>query len=765
MRNSLILLLSRTFFSKAKSLLSLVYKIPPVLVFISIFLLTIYWSTFLPQLKFNYNIESFFSSEDPEVELYSEHRQLFENENDYVLIGLQNKRGVFEEDFLTKLDSLTSVLSKLDGITKVYSPTNIKEFVKSSFGTISVPILHPDQPEKYTADKSRIFSSGLYLNSFFSSDTSAVSILLKKRQEMSKQENDSLLINIEQLVRLVGFNDYHLAGRIKTQNFYVKKMREQMGLFSGLASLLFIISLYIIFRKVAYVILSFTTVIISLIWIFGIIGLLGIQLDLMLTMLPTLIFIIGTSTSIHFISKFRENYKPASSKKKAIKKAVQLTGLPNFLNAFTTAVGFASLIMIPVMPIQRFGLLVGMGILLSFFIGLPFIVSVLRFFPIKPFEYKKKISEERSNKFIDRLLGRPKTTVLISGIIVLVSIILATQIKTSTNFLDDLKSTAKLKQDLNFFENNFSGIRPFELNIKSNGNTDLNSLQAFKEMNMLEVYLNKNYGAGFLLSPVTIVKSFNKATHGGNSSYFKLPESETHFTQLLKQLKKNKVWRSYLPVIDSSFQIARISGRTFDEGSYIFEEKNEHLYDFINENTPNLQVHITGAAHLMDNANSHIAWNLSKGMLIAISITTLIILLFTASIRLALISLVPNLIPMILVAGFMGATGVPLKVATALIFTIAYGIAVDDTIHFLNSYRLNLKKTGNKEEAAKLAIHKMWRPMLFTSIVLFSGFMIFTLSDFSSISLLGILISSSLVVALIADLLLLPVIIRLKIRN
>jgi len=162
----------------------------------------------------------------------------------------------------------------------------------------------------------------------------------------------------------------------------------------------------------------------------------------------------------------------------------------------------------------------------------------------------------------------------------------------------------------------------------------------------------------------------------------------------------------------------------------------------------------------MDNANRHIAWNLAKGMGLAIGITTLIIFLFTLSFRIALISLIPNLIPMILVGGFMGVAEVPLKVATALIFTIAYGIAVDDTIHFLNSYRLQLKETINRKQA----IHKMWRPMLYTSSVLFAGFMIFTLSQFKSISLLGFLVSGSLFAALIADLLLLPIILKLKIN-
>jgi hypothetical protein len=186
------------------------------------------------------------------------------------------------------------------------------------------------------------------------------------------------------------------------------------------------------------------------------------------------------------------------------------------------------------------------------------------------------------------------------------------------------------------------------------------------------------------------------------------------------------------------------------------------LETFIIEHTHHLKLKLTGAAYLMDNANSHIAWNLAKGMILAVLIATLVIGLFTSSWKLALISLVPNTLPLLLVAGFMGATGIPLKVTTALIFTIAYGIAVDDTIHFLNSYRLNKKIFLDRNEALLQTIIKMWRPMLYTSLVLFSGFMIFTLSEFSSISTLGVLVSSSLVVALLADLLFLPALLKTK---
>ncbi len=210
-------------------------------------------------------------------------------------------------------------------------------------------------------------------------------------------------------------------------------------------------------------------------------------------------------------------------------------------------------------------------------------------------------------------------------------------------------------------------------------------------------------------------------------------------------------------MISKDKSIGRITGRTLDEGSLVLKQRNEKLEAFLKTNTQYLQFEITGAAQLMDNANNHIAMNLLKGIFLAIAVSTFVIGLLLRSWKLAAISLIPNLIPLLLVAGFMGAAGIPLKVATSLIFTIVYGIAVDDTIHFLNSYRINRKLNADPTEAVRQTIANMWRPMLFTSIVLFSGFMIFLLSEFSSISTMGLLISGTLIVALFTDLLLLPV--------
>lgn len=742
-----------------KTLPERLLQIRPAAIFTSVILVTIFMGFFLPSLKFNYDIERFFSSQDSEVALYNAHKATFENENDFVLIGLKNDAGIFQKKFLLKIDSLSKTLKKFNHVEKVFSPSNFSEAIKTPLGTIQVPLIHLDTPEQYASDERHIYDSEIYTNSFFSSDKKSVSLMMRMRGGLTKQSNDSLLLALKSSVTSFGFDSFHIAGRIQTQHYYVGQMKKQMSLFAGLTGILFLVSLFIIFRKLHYVLLSFGAVIVSLVWLFGLLGLMQIPIDLMLTLLPALIFIISTSGSIHLITRFRKAYHSDIPKMNALQIAVSDTGMPNFLNAFTTVIGFASLVMIPVAPIQRFGILVALGILLSFFVNLLIIPAALKAMLLKPGIAKKK-SKRKPLKLLYLAFNNPRWAVGVFVLIIFASFYFSSQIKVNNHFLDDLNPSSSLKNDLDFFENNFSGIRPFEMNIQAKDGGSILNHRDLSELDALENYLKTEYGAGFVFSPLTIVKSIYKSTNRGDQDYYKLPPSQKELNKVLKIADKQKIWNRFLPVLNDSHSIGRISGRTKDEGSLVFMERNKKLQTFLEENTPNLHCQVSGAAHLMDNANNRIATNLTWGILLAVVITTLIIAAFMGSWRLAILSLLPNVFPLILIAGLMGLAGIPLKVSTSLIFTIAYGIAVDDTIHFLNSYRMNLKKLGNKHEAVRQTLTHMWQPLLYTSMVLLSGFLIFTLSAFPSISILGYLVSGSLLAALLADLLFLPALIK-----
>ncbi len=743
----------------SNAVLHLLFKAKPRFILISFLLVTILWALFLPKLKFNYNIEGFFANNDPDVNFYQDYRERFENENDFILVGIKNNTGILDKDFLTRVDSLRKVLKEFSRFKKIHSPTTFREFIKTPLGGNSIPLLHIQEPEQYSLDWQRIRVSKIYLNSFFSPDTHAVSILIKKEEHLPVAINDSILLALNKTITSFSFDEFHVAGRIQTQHYYINRMNKEMILFSSLAFVLFSISLIFIFRSIIYAAIPLIVVMLSLIWIFGIMGYLNIEIDLMLTLLPTLIFIIGASGSIHLLTHFKREYISDSTKTGALKKAVKETGIPSFMNAFTASVGFASLVVIPIVPIQRFGILSAAGILITFFIGFFIIPMVLKLTRIKPTAPNIFQQVDSINKGLFDIITKRRKIIWISyAMLILLGLIFTFRIQINNYFLDDLSSSSTLKQDVDFFENNFSGIRPLEISItpKYTGISllDINSL---REIETVENYLQIHYHAGFMFSPLTFIKTLNKGFNNGEDAYFRLPDSKDELEEILAFADKQKVWKRFMPVLTKDKSQGRLTGRTRDEGSIVWLDRNQKLNEFIRMNTHLLNFKITGAAHLMDNANRNIAWNLTTGIVMSVLIDTLVIWLLVGSFRLALLSIIPNMIPLIVVSGLMGAIGIPLKVATSMIFTIAYGISVDDTMHFLNHYRLGKKINSNKLWAVKHTVDRITRPMIYTALVLISGFMIFSFSEFSSISILGIFTGISLLVALCTNLFLVPV--------
>lgn len=737
----------------------LLFKTKPGFILIPFLFISVFFATLLPSLKFNYNIEGFFAKNDPDVNFYENYRGQFENENDFILVGIKNNSGILNTDFLIKIDSLTRVLKQFSRFKKVHSPTALREFIKTPFGGNTAPLLHIREPEQYASDWQRIIASKIYLNSFFSPDTHAVSILIKKEEHLPITVNDSILNALNNTISAFSFDEFHIAGRIQTQQYYINRMNKEMILFSSLAFVLFCVSLVFIFRSIVYAVIPLCVVIISLIWIFGIMGYLNIEIDLMLTLLPTLIFIIGASGSIHLLTHFKREFISNDVKAEALRKAVKETGIPSFMNAFTASVGFASLIVIPIEPIQRFGILSAAGILITFFIGFIVIPLVLTLARIKPTAPGLLNETDSITKGLFDIINKRRKLVLISySLLIILGLAFTFRVQINNYFLDDLSSSSTLKHDVDFFEKNFSGIRPLEISITpKHPGTSLLDGQSLKEIETIEQYLQTEYKAGFIFSPLTFIKTLNKGFHDGEDTHFKLPDSKEELEEILEFADKQKVWKRFMPVFTKDKSQARLTGRTTDEGSLIWLNKNQKLNDFIEKNTQLLNFKITGAAHLMDNANRNIAWNLTTGIFMSVLIDTLVIWLLVGSIRLALLSIIPNMIPLLVVSGLMGATDIPLKVATSMIFTIAYGISVDDTMHFLNHYRLGKRLNNNKLWAVKHTVHRIAKPMAYTALVLISGFMIFSFSEFVSISILGIFTGISLIIALCTNLFLVPV--------
>lgn len=721
---------------------------------------------YLAFIRFDYDFEKFFPESDPDTEYFNEYRKKFETDNDFVLVGLVNKNGIYRKDFLIKADSLTHQLGRIKNITQSLSITNFEEpiYVDFTGSFIRKRLVHPETDTLMEVDSARIMNSKSLVNSLVSSDGKSLTIFLKTKPYLSKAGSDSLAKNLNDLIDDYEFDEIHVAGRSTGQSYYVKLMQGELKFFLITSFLLVVIFLALSFKTVWGVVFPVIVVLLSIIWTMGVMAMQGEGISLVQTVLPTILFVVGMSDSVHVISKYIEELRAGKEKNQALKDSFREVGLATFLTSFTTAVGFITLMFVPIEPVREFGLYTSIGISFAYILSFTLLPAILILMP-KPRISEKKDEETLWPKFLNRLflwLIRERKKVIIGfSALLMISAFACTRLAFNNFLVEDLKDSDPMKQNFIFFEKHFAGVRPFELGLElKENNEDGLTLEILKELEEIEEFLKKNYGTGFILSPISIIKNLNKSMHTGSEKYYRLPESEKELQKLLRKLKKYDTKKIMNSVLTEDQKTIRISGKTADLGSAIFREKNKELDRFMEEDGRDemFEHHLTGTAVLIDKNNVYLASNLIFGLIVSAFIIALITaLMFNFSLKMVIISLLPNLLPIFLIGGIMAFSGITLKVSTSMIFSISFGIAVDDSIHFLSRMRIELSKGRNYMYAIKRTFLSTGKAIILTTIILSGGFLTLMFSNFLGTFYLGLLIGMTLIFAVICDMIYLPV--------
>ncbi|HCQ29191.1 MAG TPA: hypothetical protein DIU39_02830 [Flavobacteriales bacterium] len=717
---------------------------------------------FASKQRFNYDFESFFPKENETLDFFLTFRDNFENDNDYILFAFEPEKSVFDTAFLQKVDAFARELKENPLITDVVSPTQIKLPVVTSFGVLNSPLLHLNSPEKLAKDSLKIARSEHWKGSLFASDLSSVCVLAKNVQVIKKRESDSLMTAVEQLLNKYDFHHVYWTGKVRAQQVYMRKMKTELLTFFSISVVLVIIILFITYRSVWGVVVPLMSVFLPIVITVGVMQIFNQPLDLLTSLLPTILFVVGTSDAIHLTNKYLSELRHGIAKETAIRNTFKEIGFATFLTSFTTAVGFLTLMFSNIEPVQNFGLYAAVGVLVAYVVTILFLPAVfILMHPPKIIDFKKTDKSWKTilHKLFEFILSNRKKIVFTTVVLTLVSLWGIGQIKINYYLLQDLSEEHPLKKDLRYFEHKYSGVRPFEMVVMLNHNADI-SLADLQLIDSLEHYLRNEYKVGFIVSPVYVVKMLNQAQHGGNSRYFSLPKTQKEWERLQKKFSavfKKEEWQL---VYNKDKKWMRISGKMPDVGSYYAKIKNDKLQQFADElfQTQNdkYQVKITGTALLIDINNNYLAENLITGLLIAFVVISLIIGLLFKSGKMIFIALVPNILPLLFIAGIMGFAHVDMNMSTSIVFTIAFGIAVDDTIHFLSKYKLESTKQHSKKVAVLNTFLSTGKAIILTTVVLFFGFAALMFSDFTSTYYIGFFVSLILFFAVICDLFLLP---------
>ena len=726
---------------------------------------SIFFGYQLKDIHFDYNFDKFFKPDDSQTQYFNEHRNTFGTDNDFILIAIENKAGVFEKSFLDRIDSLTSKLETVPYVRKVVSPTNLKTTIRDKHTgmVFSSKLLRGDR----VSDSLRTIDHPEIADNFFSSSAPAISIVILTEQQLSKKKSDVVDTHLRAILAKTAFDDYHLAGRAIGQIVYINKIQKEFLLFMGLSVALVIVILTLMFRSFRGVIIPLITVLLSVVWSLGILNLANLGIGILLNMLPPVIFVVGMSDAVHLYSRYLEELRKGNSKETAIHETIFDTGLATLLTSLTTAVGFASLYFTGIPALQEFGLITASGVVAAFIIAITLLPAwlVLTELPQKTLKVQSRSIWSRflENSFSTIIRSRNRIFIII-GILLVAFVYQGSKIELDNYLLEDLQDDEPLRKDFEFFDKNFSGVRPFELGIKAKDSTSLLTYEAFKDIERLQKYLKNEYGVGAIQSVVEISKNTNRALNRGLIENYQIPPDNKEWRKVEQVLRKSSESALVNPYATDGFSYLRVSGRTSDLGGKAFNKKDEELEKFLSESglSEKYDIQTTGTGKLIDLTNQNLVSSLSKGLGVAVFLIALIVMLLFRSIKMLLIALVPNLIPLVALVAIMSAFGIDLKMSTSIIFTIAFGIAVDDTIHLLSRYRLELRKGKSHIRSVRNSFTYTGKALIMTTLILLGGFIGLSFSSFKSTHYIGLLVSCTLILALIFDLTVLPALLAIS---
>lgn len=728
--------------------------------------LTIFFGYQATRLSFDYDFEKFYPLNDQETEFFLDYREKFQSDNDFLLIGIERKEGIFDMNFLREVDKFTKKVEKLDDVTFVMSVTNQEEHFIYRTGSSSRPYINFEDPD-LKRDSAIIFKNKEMINGLVAKDAKSLCIYLRHTDFLSKEKSDNLVAGIQELGEKFPFERVRISGRTIGQKFYIDKMMTEMPIFIGLSAVLVVLFLIIAFRSIWGVLVPQVVIFAGMVWLIGAMGLFNEPMNIIMVTMPSIMFVVSMSDVIHLVSRYLDALRTGITPFQAIKLAVREVGLATLLTSITTAIGFFTLVFVRVQPIQVFGVVMGIGVLLAFVLTFLMLPVMFYLFPGPKYVREKKKDHfwrARLSAWFIATMRRPVRVLIISIGIIVLSIVGMLRIEANNFLMDDIHPEAELKQDFDYLDEHYGGVRPFELavTVKDTSRTVWDP-EILSCLDTVEQYLESDYGVTIKNSVVSAMKILHRGSYSGMTEYYRLPEKRSkrkRIRQILRTAGKGELIKT---MMDSTMRLTRISGALADLGNIAVQEKNKKLFKFLDTKTLDgtLEYQVTGTAHLIDKNMSYLSSSMVKGLSLSILIVALIMGLIYRSFTVLLISIVPNIVPLLLIAGVMGFVGVELKTSTAIIFTIAFGIAVDDTIHLLGKFKYELMKGRSKMYALKRSYMTTGKAMILTTLILCSGFCLLVLSSFMGTFYLGIMLCITLFAALIADLTLLPVLLLL----
>ena len=559
--------------------------------------------------------------------------------------------------------------------------------------------------------------------------------------------------------------DLRVSGMPYIRTLNAKTITDEISVFIGASLLITSLLFFFFFRSFKATLISIVIVVIGVMWSFGFLGLFNYEITILTALVPSLIIVIGIPNCIFLTNKYHQEFKVHRNKAKALQRVTTKIGMATLMTNLTTAIGFATFVASHNNLLLEFGVVTSINIMALFFLSL-ILIPIFHSYLNPPKErHLKHLDRGSVKKFMDWILKTIKTnrfSIYAASVALLVfSIIGIYEMRISGSLIEDMPKKEAFFQDIVFFEKEFDGVMPLEIMIDTKRKKGVMKLSTLKRMEELETAIEEIPELSKPISIVNLVKYSKQAYYNGNPDYYELPTSQEQafilsYAKNATANSKENLMKSY---VDSTGQYARITTFMRDESGDQIAKIEEEIRKKADKLFPKerYNVIITGKALVFQKGTGYLLDNLLSSLIFAFFLTALLIGFMFRSFKMILVSIIPNLLPLFLTAGLMGFLDIPLKPSTILVFGIAFGLSVDDTLRFLSQYREELKKNNWKiKKSVYATFNESGLSMFYTSIVLFFGFSVFMLSSFGGTIALGGLISLTLLFGMLSNLMLLP---------
>ncbi len=718
----------------------------------------------LPNLKFTFDFEQFFPKGDKDLDFYRQFIKEFETDDNFLLVAIERKEGVFEQKYLEDFHDFTLKTRDLPHVTESQSLTKFRYPVKTLFAVTTIPAIHIDDPSLYESDKQKILQDERFVNNLISADGTALIVVLKTESGMQLEQATELVDSLKLLLGQYHFEQSYMMGRAYFQKEVVDLTKKEVTISTLIAGLLVSIVIGFIFRRVWGSVIALGAILLGLLIFLGILSLLGRQLSALAALYPVLMLILGTFDVIHVMSKYTDERENGLSAAEAVRITIKDMKLPTFLTYSTTAIGFLTLLGNNIQPIADFGINATIGVTVAYIIAIVFVPACLSFFELNQIlkvtkeTDRWKSSFHRLHFFTQR---NPMAIAVVGALVFGISLYGISKIKTNYRIEDNLPIGARVTTDFKYFEEKFAGFRPVEYAVLAQGDYKADDFEVLQEVDKIEKHLKTYSSIRAITSMTSIYKSLNQMNSGGGKSGYKMPDNDTSFYEL--QGFRSKIPASMLNVLCSKDnKKTRISTRVNDLGADSVKAQGERIDQWIATNTDSsiIKVRRTGTGMLVDKNGEYVRDNTVQGLFWSVIIISLLMAFIFRQWQVMLVFLIPNLLPLFICGAFMGFYGIQLEAGVSIVFSVIFGIAVDDTIHTLSKLKAFRDKGNNIDDALYHTMMEVGKPMIHTAIILFFGFMVMLFSVNPPSQNVGILMSFTLASALLSDLFLLPVMAR-----